>query len=537
MPIQATRALLGAVLSGELADVEFRTDPVFGFEVPVTAPGVDESLLDPRSTWADPRGVRPEGARARADVRRQLRDEARGRAARGRRGRAEALGQGCRHSTRVWSPRSAGADARPWQSRVTRLAMSRPRAALARPEPPLPRLFLAQQHVVAHRDGAAARAAACASSAGARPAARRTRRPRARRTPARARACSRRSGSPRRAPRRPRTSRRAPAEPTSQSCSSRRPGVSITSPPPGRTSSWRCVVVWRPSSSSARVSLRRHGLLAEPAVDERRLADAGRAEQDGRGAGPDAGAQCVAALAGDRGHDVHGHAERDRLDLRDERPRIVEPVGLRQHDLGRGAALPERDEIALDAPRLEIRAERRDRERDVDVRCERLRIRGQACRVPDDGAAARQHRPDQAVRKADPVADADVEAVVHEPAGQARADGAGLRPDVEGAAMNGRDASRHETGLQVFGELVVPAELVQVESGQRKSSFSEMGRRNGIPGRSVPALRSGGPRRWQAQASLFVPPLAGETDEGSVGGPSALVNPRAKRPFRTVPLT
>jgi phosphoenolpyruvate carboxykinase (ATP) len=53
MPIQATRALLGAVLAGELGGVEFRTDPVFGFEVPVRAPGVDESLLDPRSTWAD----------------------------------------------------------------------------------------------------------------------------------------------------------------------------------------------------------------------------------------------------------------------------------------------------------------------------------------------------------------------------------------------------------------------------------------------------------------------------------------------------
>ena len=54
MPIQATRALLAAVLSGELGDAEFRTDTVFGFEVPVRAPGVDESLLDPRSTWADP---------------------------------------------------------------------------------------------------------------------------------------------------------------------------------------------------------------------------------------------------------------------------------------------------------------------------------------------------------------------------------------------------------------------------------------------------------------------------------------------------
>jgi phosphoenolpyruvate carboxykinase (ATP) len=36
-----------------------RTDPVFGFEVPVHVPGFEEagldaSILDPRSTWADP---------------------------------------------------------------------------------------------------------------------------------------------------------------------------------------------------------------------------------------------------------------------------------------------------------------------------------------------------------------------------------------------------------------------------------------------------------------------------------------------------
>jgi phosphoenolpyruvate carboxykinase (ATP) len=54
MPIEATRTLLSAVLSGALEQVEFRQDPVFGFTVPVTAPGVDGALLDPRSTWADP---------------------------------------------------------------------------------------------------------------------------------------------------------------------------------------------------------------------------------------------------------------------------------------------------------------------------------------------------------------------------------------------------------------------------------------------------------------------------------------------------
>ncbi|MBV8395167.1 MAG: phosphoenolpyruvate carboxykinase (ATP) [Actinobacteria bacterium] len=54
MPIQATRALLHAALSGRLDDVEYRIDPVFGFEVPVHVPGVEDDLLDPRSTWRDP---------------------------------------------------------------------------------------------------------------------------------------------------------------------------------------------------------------------------------------------------------------------------------------------------------------------------------------------------------------------------------------------------------------------------------------------------------------------------------------------------
>jgi phosphoenolpyruvate carboxykinase (ATP) len=53
MPIKATRALLSAALDGSLNNAAFRTDPSFGFEVPVAVPGVDTSILDPRSTWAD----------------------------------------------------------------------------------------------------------------------------------------------------------------------------------------------------------------------------------------------------------------------------------------------------------------------------------------------------------------------------------------------------------------------------------------------------------------------------------------------------
>jgi phosphoenolpyruvate carboxykinase (ATP) len=54
MPIKATRALLAGALSGALDDAEMRVDPVFGIEVPVSVPGVDPALLDPRSTWGDP---------------------------------------------------------------------------------------------------------------------------------------------------------------------------------------------------------------------------------------------------------------------------------------------------------------------------------------------------------------------------------------------------------------------------------------------------------------------------------------------------
>ncbi|HEX2803296.1 MAG TPA: phosphoenolpyruvate carboxykinase [Sphingomicrobium sp.] len=54
MPIQATRALLNAALDGSLKNAEFRKDPNFGFDVPVSVPGVDDNILDPRATWDDP---------------------------------------------------------------------------------------------------------------------------------------------------------------------------------------------------------------------------------------------------------------------------------------------------------------------------------------------------------------------------------------------------------------------------------------------------------------------------------------------------
>jgi phosphoenolpyruvate carboxykinase (ATP) len=53
MPIKATRALLNAALAGSLKGQAMRTDPLFGFQVPLALPGVDSSILNPRETWAD----------------------------------------------------------------------------------------------------------------------------------------------------------------------------------------------------------------------------------------------------------------------------------------------------------------------------------------------------------------------------------------------------------------------------------------------------------------------------------------------------
>jgi phosphoenolpyruvate carboxykinase (ATP) len=53
MPIAATRALLRSALENELDAVDYRTDPLFGFEVPLEVPGVETALLDPRATWRD----------------------------------------------------------------------------------------------------------------------------------------------------------------------------------------------------------------------------------------------------------------------------------------------------------------------------------------------------------------------------------------------------------------------------------------------------------------------------------------------------
>ncbi len=48
-----TRAIVDAVLNGSLHSCKTQTFPLFNFQVPLSCPGVPDSLFDPRAAWAD----------------------------------------------------------------------------------------------------------------------------------------------------------------------------------------------------------------------------------------------------------------------------------------------------------------------------------------------------------------------------------------------------------------------------------------------------------------------------------------------------
>ncbi len=54
MDIHVTRAIIKAVLDGELDKAEFVEDKTFHISVPLTCPGVADEILQPRNTWKDP---------------------------------------------------------------------------------------------------------------------------------------------------------------------------------------------------------------------------------------------------------------------------------------------------------------------------------------------------------------------------------------------------------------------------------------------------------------------------------------------------
>ncbi len=53
MKLTHTRRMVDAAISGQLQDVEVKTEPYFGLHVPVHIEGVPDEVLRPRQTWQD----------------------------------------------------------------------------------------------------------------------------------------------------------------------------------------------------------------------------------------------------------------------------------------------------------------------------------------------------------------------------------------------------------------------------------------------------------------------------------------------------
>ena len=51
--LSATRKIIDAILDDSIEQQDFQQIPVFNLAVPLSLPGVDANLLDPRSTYQD----------------------------------------------------------------------------------------------------------------------------------------------------------------------------------------------------------------------------------------------------------------------------------------------------------------------------------------------------------------------------------------------------------------------------------------------------------------------------------------------------
>ncbi len=65
MSLRDTRALLEAAINGEFDHAELTVEPTLGLRIPKTCAAVDDSILNPRSTWDDPEAYDEAAARLR----------------------------------------------------------------------------------------------------------------------------------------------------------------------------------------------------------------------------------------------------------------------------------------------------------------------------------------------------------------------------------------------------------------------------------------------------------------------------------------
>src|SRR5690606_25428264 len=53
LSITTTRAIVSAIVNGDLKDTAYETLPRFNLSIPTSVPGVESDLLNPRKTWKD----------------------------------------------------------------------------------------------------------------------------------------------------------------------------------------------------------------------------------------------------------------------------------------------------------------------------------------------------------------------------------------------------------------------------------------------------------------------------------------------------
>ncbi len=63
IPLELTRAIVRAAVSGALEGTPTVPEPVFGLAIPRAVPGVPAEMLDPRRTWTDPAAYDAQAAR------------------------------------------------------------------------------------------------------------------------------------------------------------------------------------------------------------------------------------------------------------------------------------------------------------------------------------------------------------------------------------------------------------------------------------------------------------------------------------------
>ena len=49
--IKFTRSMITAILDGSIDNVDYKSDPIFGLNIPIAMKGIPENVLNPRQSW------------------------------------------------------------------------------------------------------------------------------------------------------------------------------------------------------------------------------------------------------------------------------------------------------------------------------------------------------------------------------------------------------------------------------------------------------------------------------------------------------